>query len=96
MWCISVSLPEGCSTTDPIDNHSVYRLLVQKTFQSVLLETTHDKWGHKGVARTYSILKSKCHWPGMHGQIKSYIRRCVQCTVAKAPHTGKGGIEDVL
>ena len=73
------------SFSDPIDNHSVYRLLVPQLLQSVLLETAHDKWGHQGVARTYSILKSRCYWPGMHSQVKSYIRRCVQCTVAKAP-----------
>ena len=68
---------------DPITGPT-RQLLIPGQLQSVLLEAAHDQWGHQGVARTYALLKSRCYWPGLHSQVKSYVKRCLLCTVAKA------------
>ena len=69
---------------DPV--HGItYQLLVPSILQPVLIETAHNKWGHQGVSRTYSLLKQRCYWPGLHWNVKQYVNKCLDCTVAKAP-----------
>ena len=49
------------------------------------MELAHDQWGHQGVGRTFGILKLRCFWPGLHKDVKEYIKKCFVCTVTKTP-----------
>ena len=64
---------------------SFHQLLIPQQLKAILLESAHDRWGHQGVSRTYALLKSRCHWPGMSSDVRKHVRHCVQCTISKAP-----------
>ena len=61
------------------------QLLVPEKIRSALLEAAHDKWGHQGMGRTYSLLRKRCFWPGLQQHVKEYVRRCFRCVASKAP-----------
>ena len=52
------------------------------------LRVMHDDFGHQGIDRTESILKSKVYWPFMREDIGNYTKSCKVCMTAKA-ETGK-------
>ena len=63
---------------------SVYQLLVPTVLRTTVLQAVHDQWGHKGVGRSYGLLRARCFWPGMNRHVREYVRQCFQCTVSKA------------
>ena len=63
----------------------VYQLLVPKRLRTLVVEASHDQWGHQGVNRTLSFVKRRCFWPGMNGQVREHVQNCFHCTAAKAP-----------
>ena len=62
----------------------IYQLLVPDVLRAIVLQAVHDQWGHQGVGRSYGLLKARCFWPGMSRQVRDYVRKCFNCTVAKA------------
>ena len=62
----------------------VHQLLVPSVLRATLLRAVHDQWGHQGIGCTYSLLKGRCFWPGMNRHVREHIRKCFECTVAKA------------
>ena len=60
-------------------------LLVPTKVRQTILEAVHDKWGHRGMMRTLGLLQRRCFWPGLHADVRHYIKMCFKCTVAKAP-----------
>lgn len=63
----------------------VTQLLVPKRLRRVILEASHDQWGHQGVGRTLNFIRRRCFWPGMSCHVREHIRNCYHCTVSKAP-----------
>ena len=45
----------------------------------------HDLNGHQGAERTLSILRKRCYWPNMEGDVADAVRRCGRCQLAKTP-----------
>ena len=50
----------------------------------MILVETHDKMGHQGNSRTYSLSKQQYYWKGMAKDVKDYIQRCPACQQEKA------------
>ncbi len=63
----------------------VLQLLVPRCLRAVIIDASHDKWGHQGVGRTLSFIKRRCYWPGMSGDVREHIHNCFHCTITKAP-----------
>ena len=54
-------------------------LVIPKTWRYTILIETHDKMGHQGNNRTYSLIKRQYYWKGMARDVKDYIQRCPAC-----------------
>ena len=73
---------------------SIHQLLIPQQLKAILLESAHDRWGHQGVSRTYALLKSCCHWPGMSSDVRKPLE-LLAVDFLKIDR-GRGGVEDVL
>ena len=54
-------------------------LVIPKAWRYMILVETHDKMGHQGNNRTYSLIKQQYYWKGMAKDVKDYIQRCLAC-----------------
>ena len=54
-------------------------LVIPKAWRYTVLVETHDKMGHQGNKRTYSLIKQQYYWKGMAKDVKDYIQRCPAC-----------------
>ena len=63
----------------------VYQLLVPKCLRLVVVEASHDQWGHQGIGRTLSFVKRRCFWPGITGFVREHVQNCFHCIASKAP-----------
>ena len=63
----------------------VYQLLTPKRLQKWMVESVHDNWGHQGVNRTLSLLRTRCYWPGIAGYVRDHVRNCFRCVASKPP-----------
>ena len=54
-------------------------LVIPKAWRYTILVETHDKMGHQGNNRTYSIIKQQYYWKGMAKDVKDYIQQCPAC-----------------
>ena len=54
-------------------------LVIPKACRYTVLVETHDKMGHQGNNRTYSLIKRQYYWKGMAKDMKDYIQRCLGC-----------------
>ena len=43
--------------------------------------------GHQGLDRTTELLRAQVYWPGMFGEVRSYIHACQRCTMWRKPAT---------
>ena len=59
-------------------------LVIPKAWRYTILVETHDKMGHQGNNRTYSLIKRQYYWKGMAKDVKDYIQRCPACQQEKA------------
>ena len=59
-------------------------LVIPKAWRYTILVETHDKMGHQGNNRTYSLIKQQYYWKGMAKDVKDYIQRCPACRQEKA------------
>ena len=48
-------------------------LVIPKAWRYTILVETHDKMGHQGNNRTYSLIKRQYYWKGMAKDVKDYI-----------------------
>ena len=62
-----------------------YQLLIPRSLRGIILEASHDQWGHQGVGRTLGFMKKRVFWPGMIGHVREHIQNCFQCAVTKTP-----------
>ncbi|KAG0693744.1 Gypsy retrotransposon integrase-like protein 1 [Chionoecetes opilio] len=70
----------------------------------LVLEEAHDKSGHQGIKRTYTVVKKNYYWTSITNDVTDWIKTCPKCqfhtkikTQAKDLHPIKtGGRWDVL
>ena len=54
-----------------------------------ILELSHNKLGHNGINRTYTMLKRLYHWKGMKASITKHIKNCdvyQKCNLQVVPY----------
>ena len=49
-------------------------LVIAKAWNYTILVETHDKMGHQGNNRMYSLIKRQYYWKGMAKDVKDYIQ----------------------
>ena len=49
-------------------------LVIPKAWRYTILVETHDKMGHQGNNRTYSLIKQQYYWKGITKDVKDYIQ----------------------
>ena len=49
-------------------------LVISKAWRYTILVETHDKMGHQGNNRTYSLIKQQYYWKGIAKDVKDYIQ----------------------
>ena len=54
-------------------------LVIPKAWRYMILVETHDKMGHQGNNRMYSLIKRQYYWKGMTKDVKDYIQQCPVC-----------------
>ena len=54
-------------------------LVIPKAWRYRILVETHDKMGHQGNNRMYSLIKQQYYWKGMAKDVKDCIQRCPAC-----------------
>ena len=59
-------------------------LVIPKSWRYTISVETHDKMGHQGNNRTYSLIKRQYYWKGMAKDVKDYIQSCPACRQDKA------------
>lgn len=68
----------------PGDSKETLQLLLPQSLKQEVLRALHDDHGHQGIERTGSLVRERCFWPGMSGEIEKYCQECGRCIVAKA------------
>ena len=63
-------------------------LVIPKAWRYTILVETHDKMGHQGNNRTYSLIKRQYYWKGMAKDVKDYIQRCPTSSIISTAHDG--------
>ena len=61
-----------------------FALVIPKSWHFTILVEAHDKLGHRGVNRTYHLIKHQYYWKGMNKYICKYIINCVLSKREKA------------
>jgi hypothetical protein len=62
--------------------------------RTALLQEAHDSLvsGHLGVAKTAELLTRTYYWPGIHSDVKAYVRSCLSCQSHKASNRQPAGL----
>lgn len=55
------------------------RIVIPKRLRDRMLEIAHE--GHPGQTIMSSRLRYSCWWPGMDGEVKSFVKHCDGCTL---------------
>lgn len=65
-------------------NNQRYRQLVLPTaLRSTVLESLHDKNGHLGFEKTYTLVRDRFFWPRMKAEVEAYCKNCDRCIMRK-------------
>lgn len=56
-----------------------------QSLRAKALSGIHDLAGHQGQARTLHLARQRFYWPKMEQDIKSYVKCCQRCILAKLP-----------
>ena len=56
-----------------------YSIVLPRMLIGHILELSHNKLGHNGINRTYSMLKRLYYWKGMKASITKHIKICDIC-----------------
>ena len=64
-----------------------HQLVLPSNLQYHVFMSVHEGAGHQGFERTLALVKERCYWPSMVGNIENWMKCCKRCLAAKAPHT---------
>ena len=63
-----------------LDNGKEYKaLVVPKILIPTILKEMHDRLGHFGISKTYSLIKRYYFWPKMIKHIQRHVEKCSLC-----------------
>ena len=79
--------PPGPFPNDPTPPPpNVEQLVFPSALKPDVLASFHNM-GHQGLDRTIELLRARVYWPGMFGEVRSYIHACQRCTMGRKPAT---------
>ena len=61
-------------------------LVIPSSLKMEILTAAHNETGHQGPDWTEQVIRSRCWWPGIQSQVKSWVNNCERCVVAKGPY----------
>ncbi|XP_028290920.1 uncharacterized protein LOC114454569 [Gouania willdenowi] len=61
------------------------QLLLPTCLKEPVLRSVHDSMGHQGIERTQNLLRQRCFWVGMFGDVEQWIKKCQRCVLTKMP-----------
>ncbi len=70
---------------DPMSKQKRYQCVLPQSLKAKALSGIHDLAGHQGQARTLNLARQRFYWPKMEQDIKSYVKCCQRCILAKSP-----------
>lgn len=70
---------------DLIGKEKRYQNVLPQSLKAKALNGIHDLAGHHGQARTLHLARQRFYWPKMEQDIKSYVKCCQRCILAKSP-----------
>ncbi|RXN18922.1 Transposon Ty3-I Gag-Pol poly [Labeo rohita] len=70
---------------DHSSEESCWQLLLPVCLKERVLQSVHDDMGHQGIERTVGLLKQRCFWSGMHGDVEEWVKKCQRCILTKMP-----------
>lgn len=70
---------------DDVHVGECHQLLIPTCLTDQVLRSVHDQMGHQGIERTLCLLKQRCFWGGMYGDVEQWVKRCQRCVLAKMP-----------
>ncbi len=83
---LAVECQNGYSFVDDVLFHSVLmddvlvkRIVVPKCHRLKILTLAHDKCAHVGVRGMRAIINKRFTWPGIHGDVMSFVKSCDVC-----------------
>ena len=63
-----------------IDGNNTYETtIIPRVITAQILQMVHDKSGHNGTHRTYTLLKRLYYWKGLEPSVAKHIKMCYQC-----------------
>ena len=74
------------------ENDSIsYQAIIPRDARRDILRYSHDlkTAGHLGGKKTLSKVRQMFYWPGLQGDVKSYVAGCETCTKRKEPNPTK-------
>ena len=75
-----------CRTmTDPNSRDKVNQLLLPSSMRKEVIEELHDRMGHEGIDRVYTLVRAMFYWPNIRPDILNWITKCERCNLAKMP-----------
>ena len=68
-------------------------LVVPESLRTFVLHRFHSLpiTGHKGANKTISVITARYYWPGLHKDVRAWIKSCASCQRRKAPRPIRSG-----
>jgi transposase InsO family protein len=60
-----------------------YKLIVPTAVRKKLITDIHHSAGHGGISKVVYIARGHYYWPGMEDDIRTQIRKCLECQLTK-------------
>lgn len=61
----------------------ILQLMVPAVLRPEVMTHLHQNHGHQGVERTLELVRQRCFWPGMTGEVTRWCQECSRCQVSK-------------
>lgn len=72
-------------TRDPVSKQRRSQYVLPRSMMEKALAGIHDLAGHQGQDRTLSLARQRFYWPDMERDVRTHVRCCRRCVVAKSP-----------
>ncbi|KAI2645003.1 Retrovirus-related Pol polyprotein from transposon 17.6 [Labeo rohita] len=67
----------------PDGREEIFQVLLLSVLREEILRWLHQEHGHQGVERTTELVRQRCYWPGMTGEVAHWCREYECCQSAK-------------
>ncbi|GFV13627.1 hypothetical protein TNCV_68301 [Trichonephila clavipes] len=79
-----------------VKRQGLTKIIVPKALRVKLMETTHEKFGHPGVATMLKLISPQYYWINIITDIRNYVKHCETCQINKKSHQRKYGLMQSL